>query len=156
MKPTARRDNVLVERLDGETIVYDLAADKAHLLNRAAALVWERCDGDVSVAELAEAIRSETGLPADDEVVHLALRQLQQANLLQDAAGPPVPAAVSRRQLMRRLGIAAGFAFTLPLVKSVTAPTPAFAQSVADGAIGANGADISDGPGEADLVDGDD
>jgi hypothetical protein len=44
LMPRARRDELVVEELDDETLVYDLERHKARCLNHTAALVW-RCWG---------------------------------------------------------------------------------------------------------------
>ena len=39
--PRARTSELIVKELPDETLVYDLANDKAHCLNHTAALVWK-------------------------------------------------------------------------------------------------------------------
>src|SRR5688500_2189312 len=73
MKPIARRENLLVEEIGGEVVVYDRESDRAHSLNQTAALVWRHADGERSVAELAALVGSEFGAPADVELVRMAL-----------------------------------------------------------------------------------
>lgn len=126
MKPNARREKLIVKDLGGDTVVYDEATSEAHELNRTAALVWRHCDGQKSVADLARIVGEETALPADEGVVGLAIAQLTQAGLLEQSEGAAV-AAISRRQLVGRLGAAA--ALLLPAVTTVVAPTSAMAQS---------------------------
>ena len=74
--PAARQAGLVVRELPGETLVYDLENNKAHCLNGTAALVWRRCDGQTTVAELAQTLHEELGLPADEVPVRLALEQL--------------------------------------------------------------------------------
>ena len=63
-----------------------------------------------------------------EEVVRLALEQLEDRGLLAPAgARPAPPGLVSRRRMLRRAGLAA--AVSLPLVTSIISPTPAQAQS---------------------------
>jgi hypothetical protein len=127
-RPRARSEGLVVRELDGEVLVYDLERHRAVCLNRAAALVWRRCDGRTDVAGLARALGEELGEPAVEEVVWLALEQLGRDRLLGEAMRRPARAArVTRRELIRRLGLAA--AATLPLVTSVVVPTPAQAAS---------------------------
>ena len=64
--PAARQAGLVVRELPGETLVYDLENNKAHCLNGTAALVWRRCDGQTTVAELAQTLHEELGLPADE------------------------------------------------------------------------------------------
>ena len=40
LMPRARQDELVVEELQDETLVYDLERHKARCLNRTAALVW--------------------------------------------------------------------------------------------------------------------
>jgi hypothetical protein len=43
--PLVRTVDLVIQELGQEILVYDLTCNKAHCLNRAAALVWRRCDG---------------------------------------------------------------------------------------------------------------
>lgn len=128
--PAARTSGLLVRELAEEVLVYDQEGHRAHCLNRTAALVWKNCDGETPVAVIAE--RVGRGLSADvtDEVVWLALERLDEFGLLAPCGRlrPRAGAApVSRRGMLRRLGLAA--AASLPLVTSVVSPTAAQAQS---------------------------
>jgi hypothetical protein len=129
MKPQTRRSGLLIRELPDELLVYDLVQHRAHCLNRTAALVFRHADGTRSAAELAR-------LPgADDDVVTLALEQLAAAGLIEASASDAArerPAGMSRRELARRVGLAA--AILLPAVVSIVAPTPAeaLATCVAD------------------------
>lgn len=129
-RPRARSEGLLVRELDGEVLVYDLERHRAVCLNPAAAFVWRRCDGRTDVASLGRALAGELGAAAaPEEVVWLALEQLGRDRLLGEIVRRPAAARVTRRELIRRLGLAA--AATLPLVTSVVAPTPAQAASPA-------------------------
>ncbi|HEX3279920.1 MAG TPA: PqqD family protein, partial [Pyrinomonadaceae bacterium] len=83
--PKARKDRLIVKELPDETLVYDLNNDKAHCLNTTSSLVWAHCDGQSSVAEIAQVLTAKTNVKVDDAVVWLALDQLQKFNLI-DAA----------------------------------------------------------------------
>ena len=127
-RPLARGEGLVVRELEEEVLVYDLERHRAVCLNRAAARVWRRCDGRTDVAGLARALGAEAGGPLGEEVVWLALEQLARDHLLCEAVRRPASGArVTRRELIRRLGLAA--AASLPLVTSVVAPTPAQAAS---------------------------
>ena len=60
--PNARKENLVIEELPGEVLVYDLNLHKAHCLNQTAALVWERCDGQTSVKQMVEILRTSLAL----------------------------------------------------------------------------------------------
>jgi hypothetical protein len=103
--------------------VYDLERDRAHCLNRTAALVWQHCDGQTTVADLARLLKDSINLPADEGVVWMALERLGKANLLEERISPPGGAGRhTRRDVLRRLGLAAGLAILLPAVQSIVAP----------------------------------
>ncbi len=128
--PQRKKDELLVCKLgEEETIVYDLERRRAHCLNRTAALVWERCTDDMSLEGIKQRLQKELlSTPVTDEMVLLALKQLNRAHLLKGGADFPLKAAgLTRRTLIRRLGKAA--AIGLPLVTSIVAPTAVQAQS---------------------------
>jgi hypothetical protein len=113
-------------------MVYDTERHQAHSLNRTAALVWQQCDGKTSVPELAARL-GELGLPAEEAVIWLALDRLEKAQLLQEPlrqSGAPAGDGISRRAVIRKLGLAGGLAALLPLVHSLDSPAAAAAQSV--------------------------
>jgi hypothetical protein len=124
-RPRARSGGLVVRELEGEVLVYDLERHRAVCLNSSAAAVWRSCDGRTDVANLSAALAAGQG---GEEVVWLALEQLARDQLLEER--PPRAAGarrVTRRELIRRLGLAA--AASLPLVTSIVAPTPAQAAS---------------------------
>jgi hypothetical protein len=129
MKPRARVEALVIEELDGETLVYDLQRDEAHCLNATAARVWRYCDGRTSVHQLAARLGRELGEPIHDDVVWLALRQLDEARLLRDPLVLPAGRSTSRRSVLRRLSLAAGLA---PVVLSIVAPEAVEGASCSD------------------------
>ena len=125
----ARREGIIVKELGEDLVVYDERADQVHELNRAAASVWRRCDGETPVSDMVARLSDDTELPGDESVVQLALAQLSRAGLLEEATPAAAVPAVSRRAIMRRLGLTGAAALMLPVVTTVLAPTPAMAQS---------------------------
>ena len=124
--PRARQASLIVKEVDDETLVYDIEADKAHCLNSTAAQIWKSCDGKTSVQEIASQLSVPTGVPADENLVWLALDQLEKFKLLDEApAKPAMLAGLTRRQMVARLGIAAA---ALPAIVSIVAPH-AYAQA---------------------------
>ncbi len=120
--PKARRNQLVRKELGREMLVYDQNSDQAHCLNATAALVWAHCDGLTTVAEMARLLEDEMKTPVPNEVVWFALEQLRKSRLLQEPwARPAQVEQMSRRVMVRRLGIAA--AVTVPLVTSIIAPT---------------------------------
>jgi len=122
--PEARREGLVVQEMSEEVLVYDRERNKAHCLNRTAALVWSHCDGNKSVVEMARAIAEETNAPVDEDLIWLGVEQLSKTHLLQERAlMPEHKAGLSRREVMRRIGLTAAVA--LPVVTSIVAPTAA-------------------------------
>lgn len=127
-KPRARTEGLLVEDVDGETLVYDLGSHEAHRLNPAAALVWRMSDGRATVRELVSRL-DEAGLPRDEAVVWMALTRLDAVGLLEPMDLPGSRFAFSRKEVLRVLGAAAAMTLLLPAVDSVVAPLAAQAAS---------------------------
>src|SRR5713226_650550 len=120
--PMMRKQRLIVDELPDEVLVYDLDRHKAHCLNSTAALVWRRCDGKTRPAEIARRVQSKLDQPFNEDLVWLALRQLNKIHLLAEPVGlPPRLAGMSRREMVRTLGIAAVVA--VPLITSVVSPT---------------------------------
>ena len=128
-RPKARAEGVVVRELGEEVLAYDLETHRAVCLNGAAAEVWRLCDGRRTPDDIRRALARTAHGAVPEEFVWLALEQLGRDRLL-EARVPTRPAALaglSRREMIRRVGLAAGLA--LPAVASIVAPTPADAAS---------------------------
>ena len=117
--PEARKEGLVVQHLSDEVLVYDQQRHKAHCLNETAALIWMRCDGKTTVASMAQDLSKQTGARVGEDVVWLALDQLGKSRLLQGRS--KAAEGVSRRDMMKRAGLAAAIA--LPMVTSIVAPS---------------------------------
>lgn len=121
--PRARQEGLIIEDLQGEALVYDCERDKAHCLNQTAALVWKYCDGKTTVATIARNLERDlkTNI-VDENVVWYALEQLGKDHLLErNFQTPAIRDGLTRRQMVRTLGIAAMIA--VPVVTSIVVPT---------------------------------
>jgi len=119
--PKARANGLLVRELEDELLVYDLNRHKAHCLNTTAAKIWNQCDGEKTVTQIAASLSNESGTQVDESVVWLGLKSLERNYLLTEQITRTLGAkAVTRRDVLRRLGV--GAAVALPLVTSVFAP----------------------------------
>ena len=126
LMPPARTDELVVEELPDETLVYDLKRHKAHCLNRTSSLVWQHCDGQTTTAQVAEMLEEELGLPRDEQIVGLALDRLRRAKLLADGAyAPGDEMSCSRRELVRKLAVVGGLTMLLPVITSLRSPLAA-------------------------------
>ena len=122
--PRARTQGLIVQELPDETLIYDRERDQAHCLNQTAALVWKYSDGKNSVSNIASKLGSDLNTHIDEKIVWYALSQLRQDHLIDETFAPPAMlAGMTRRELVRALGVAAIVA--VPLVTSIVAPTPA-------------------------------
>ena len=123
----ARRvEGVQIERTADEILALKEGSLEAHALNQSAAAVYELCDGNTSKSEMAAEIHRRTGLPADEEIVDLALSELVETGLVM-LDDPESRSAVTRRALIRRLALSSTLALMLPVVETVVVP-PAEAQ----------------------------
>jgi hypothetical protein len=80
-----RRAEIVARLLDGETVVLDRQAGLIHQLNDTASYIWARCDGQSSIAviaqQLAQAFAVEPTVAARD--VRVLVGQLQALQLLE-------------------------------------------------------------------------
>ena len=120
--PKARNENVVVQNLNAEVLIYDLTNNKAYCLNETSALVYKACDGKTSFDELKRRHKF------TDDLIYLALDELRRENLI-EGDGDNHFAGLTRREAIRRAGLSTLVA--LPVISSLVAPTAAHAQSAA-------------------------
>jgi hypothetical protein len=124
----ARRvDGVQIERTADEILVLKEGSLEAHALNQSAATVYDLCDGNTSKSEMAAEIHRRTGLPADEEIVDLALAELVDAGLV-TLDDPQSGSAGTRRGLIRRLALSSTLSLMLPIVETIVVPPEAEGQ----------------------------
>jgi hypothetical protein len=123
--PKAKTERLIIKVIDDETLVYDHG--RASCLNEFAARVWRECDGDKSVADIADA------LGEDERAVWLALHRLNQSKLLTEAIAfpPDMRTGKTRREIAGQLGLGAAVA----AVSSIVMTTAAHASCGALGAV---------------------
>lgn len=122
LKPLARKDGLVVNELPEEIVIYDRESHKAHCLNQTAALIWKRCDGRTTPARIAASLQKELNAPISEDLVWYAIEQLEKDDLLVEKIIRSRPkTGVSRRELIKRLGLAAVVA--VPLITTMVAPT---------------------------------
>lgn len=127
--PRARSDELVVQDLPDEVLIYDLKSHKAHCLNETAAFVWNHCDGQRTADDIARLMELEWRTPVAVDTVWSTLGKLGKAELLQEPiALPPSVGGVSRRNALRQLG--RGALMAAPVVLSIAAPKAASAASI--------------------------
>ncbi len=126
-KPVSRNEDIVVQELNGEVLIYDLRENRAFCLNETAGLVWQKCNGQNTVSEITGLLSKQLDSPATHDLVWLALDQLKKENLIEnndeivgDFNG------MSRREVVRKLGL--GSMIALPIVASLVVPSSALAQ----------------------------
>lgn len=127
-RPRVRQSEIVVQNLDNETLIYDLKTNKAFCLNETAGLVWNLCDGERTVTEIADSLSRETGQKVTEGLIGLALGELSRNGLLEgEQTKEETFSVLTRREAIRRIGF--GSAIALPLVTAVVAPAALSAQS---------------------------
>ncbi len=122
--PKRVTQNLSVQQVSAETLVYDELRHRAFCLNRTSSAIWRMCDGSHAAAQMAEAAALELGAPVSEDLVRFALAELRRDGLVEAELAPAVYAGISRRRMMRTLGASA---LLLPGIAAV-APLPAAAQ----------------------------
>lgn len=126
--PLCRNENIVIQNLANETLLYDLEADKAFCLNQTSALVWNACNGRKTVAEISCELTEELKSPVTEELVSLALTDLNKEGLLVHSKEFANKfSGVSRRKMIKKVGLTTVVA--LPVISTLIAPVSADAQS---------------------------
>ena len=116
-------DQLVVEQLGTELMIYDRIRNQAFCLNQNAAFVWQHCDGNTTVTEITAQLARSLGEPADASVVEFALQKLSQDGLMETTTLLPfVAGQMSRREVMHTIGIRAAVA--LPVVTALMVAAP--------------------------------
>ena len=122
--PLARKTGLVIQEVPEEVLVYDLETNKAHCLNKSAALVWQSCDGTRSVSDIAAYVGAQSGENVTDDFVWLAIDQLNANDLLEKQIEADFK-GMSRRDVIKRIGLSSMIA--LPVIASLVAPPAALA-----------------------------
>ena len=117
--PLARTNGLVVQDVPNEVLVFDMETNEAHCLNETAAMVWKYCDGKTSVPQIAEILGENKGSGVNDDLVWLAIDQLNEHKLLEKEVMTKF-AGQSRREVLRKIGLASMIA--LPIIASMAAP----------------------------------
>jgi hypothetical protein len=123
-RPIARKAGLVIQEMPEEVLVFDMDTNKAHCLNETAAFVWKACDGKNTVTDISRMFGNQSGKSVDENLVWLAIDQLNENNLLEEAISANFNGQ-TRRDVIKKIGLAAVIA--LPIVSSLVAPTAALA-----------------------------
>src|SRR6185437_16878779 len=102
--PRARRDQITVQAVGDETLLYGERRHMAFCLNAIASAMWRLADGARTIAEIEAAAGRELGAEIGDEIVRVAYDDLRDNGLMirdEEAdscdAGDPATRVLSRR-----------------------------------------------------------
>ena len=121
--PRSVRRDMTVQSVGKETLIYDEVRHLAFCLNPIASAVWVMCDGTRGILEIAGLVTAELEYEVSGDAVQLAVDQLKQQGLLEQATGLVPAYVVSRRAMLVRGG--AGAMMMLPVVAAIAAPKAA-------------------------------
>jgi Coenzyme PQQ synthesis protein D (PqqD) len=82
-----RRPDVNVRMVEGEVVVLDRQANLIHQLNRTASYIWDRCDGQAPVAEIAKQLAGAFDIDVTTAIQDVAttIMQLRTLGLLESS-----------------------------------------------------------------------
>lgn len=120
--PLVRTEELVVQNVGDEVLIYDLRTDKAHNLNSTLSIFWNHCDGKTEVSEVLQILRRKTKGRLDQDFISIGLKELSDSNLLDDNNENSAQASLSRRELIQRYGTSA---LALPVLISLVAPVSA-------------------------------
>lgn len=122
--PIVRKNDLVIQQVDDELMIYDLAINKAFCLNKISYLVWQAADGNKSILEIADFVSKKLNSPVNEDLIWLALEQLKKENLIDKASLNLSPfKGMKRREIIKKVGLSTLVA--LPLIMSLTTPTAA-------------------------------
>ncbi len=104
-----RNTEVLTQSLQDELVIYDLGSTTAHSLESTLASVWQMCDGETEIQEMAQR------LGVTEDLIGLAVRRLERASLL-TSTRIPWQLTTSRRALLQGSAALGGLAITSALL----------------------------------------
>jgi len=68
--PKARVSDLVTSEIGEEVLVYDLKTNKCHCLNKTAYFIWQHCDGQTDVVEIANRMKDVLTVSACDLKKH--------------------------------------------------------------------------------------
>ena len=122
--PQTKTENIVVQYVGDEVLIYDLITNKAFCLNETSALVYNACDGKTVLADF----KRKHNFP--DELIFFALDELSKQDLIEKNYESPLK-GMKRREVIKKIGLATMVA--LPVIASLVAPTALQAASICGG-----------------------
>ncbi|MFV0389277.1 MAG: PqqD family protein [Pyrinomonadaceae bacterium] len=127
LKPKSRENEIVTQKTNDDLLLFDLESNNAYCLNSSNALIYSLCDGTRTIEQITEAFNRSSKSQVSADFIHLGIKGLSENRLIEDDSIDDEIASPSRRDLIKKIGIASAVA--LPIIYSVSAPTAANAQS---------------------------
>lgn len=112
--PPSKTENIVVQNLESELLIYNLVTNKVFCLNETSALVYRACDGKTDLADFKKTHQF------PDELIFLALNNLKKEGLIKDNFDLPLK-GLSKREFIKKIGLSTAAA--LPIITAINAPT---------------------------------
>jgi hypothetical protein len=121
--PRGIREHICTQQVGAEILVYDERRHKAFCLNQSSSVIWGLANGERTIGEMAAAASLQLESPVSEDFVLFAINELRREGLVEQEATPELASTISRRVMMRRIGV--GGALLLPAIAAIVAPTAA-------------------------------
>ncbi len=121
------RQGVLSHRLDDQLVVYDVTADRIHLLDGTTATVYESLQQGVGRNAIESKLDAQQTVAPGAELLDLALDELTKARLIDGDSRQSTQAMESRRQMLQKLA-GVGAALLIPAIVTL-APNNLYSQA---------------------------
>ncbi len=123
--PIAKTEDIVVQELPKEILIYNLRENKAFCLNPTLSLVWKHCDGKTDVPQIIKHFEKEMSLQVDPDFVFLALDELRKTELISNYQ-PKFDDRLSRRKVLLNYALPMAM---LPVITTLIAPLSSQAAS---------------------------
>lgn len=131
MKPTARTNDLVIQEIKSEILVYDNKTNKVACLNETLASVWMFCNGRNSIEKISKLMSDKFKSNVSQDLIWLSIEKLNINNLIENTDHTNEFSnyfpSVSRREIIRKAGLASIIA--LPAISMLVAPQAIDAQS---------------------------
>ena len=128
--PEIRSEEITVQEVGNELVVYDARHQRAHRLNETITTVFRSSDGTRTVEDIALLFPAHLNVADRISLVRIALRDLSEADLL------TVPVAGKEDHVHSRRDLAAALGLAVPVIASILVPTPVDAASASAVSVG--------------------
>lgn len=126
--PKARQEDLVIQELENEVLIYDIKSNKCFCLNETLKLIWQFCDGKNPVDEISNLMSRKLKNLVSENFILLGLYELDRENLLEKNNAELAFLKSSRREIIKKIGFASIIA--LPIISSIVAPRSLSAQSI--------------------------